>query len=106
MDTVTAAQIKTWKAKYNGEVYEIVTPLDDTNKKTATGYFRKPDLKVISAAAKFSENDQIKAGEVLFVNCWLGGDKDLYDTNDEAKLSVIKTLSQIFKIRNSTLKKL
>lgn len=106
MNKVTAAQIKQWKAKY-GEVFEITTPLDDKLKggTIATGYFRKPDLKIISIASKYSE-EPVKVGEIMYTNCWLGGDKELYDSNDEAKLSVMQTLGHLFKVRQSTIKKL
>lgn len=105
MDKVTAAQIKQWKSKY-GDVYQIDTPLDDEKKEIATAYFRKPDLKVIGAAQKFAESEPLKAGQIMYTNCFLGGDKEIFEHNDEAKLSAIQQLGQLFKVRQSDIKKL
>lgn len=102
---ITAAQIKQWKAKY-GELYQITTPLDDTGKKTATGIFRKPDLKIIAAASSHFDAEPLKAGEIIFKNCWVGGDEEIYATNDEAKMSVMAQLGNLFKVRTSSLKKI
>jgi len=102
MEKVSEAQIKRWKAKY-GEVYAI--SVKDENGEDLTGYFRKPDLNVIAAASKFAEADPVKSGIVMFENCWLGGDEAIKD-DDEAKLGVIKSLGQLFKIKEAEVKKL
>jgi len=103
MNKITEAQIKKWKAKY-GEVYAIEVKMDDEGT-IATGYFKKPDLNIISAAAKFAEVDPIKSGTVMLENCWLGGDEDI-KLNDEAKLAAIKKLGEIFKVKEAEVKKL
>lgn len=100
----TPAQIKKWKQDH-GEVHQIDVPLDDEGKKIATGYFKKPNLEIMSAAAKYAESDPVKSGSVLFENCWLDGDQQLKN-NDEAKLSAIAQLGQLFKVRAASIKKL
>ncbi len=101
---VTEAQIKRWKAKY-GEVYEIEVEMDEEGKDIAVGYFRKPDLNVIAAVARFAESDPVKSGIVLFENTWLGGDERIKE-DDEAKLGVIQQLQGVFKAKTARLKKL
>lgn len=103
MDPILEQKIKQWKEKY-GVVHQIDVPLEDESQ-VATAYFRKPDLQLISAAAKFSESDPIKSGNILFENCWLGGD-ELVKSDDEARLSAIQALGQIFKVRTAAIKKL
>jgi hypothetical protein len=97
------AQIKSWKAKH-GEVYAI-SVADEATEKEYTGYFKKPDLKIIAASAKFTTEDPVKAGIVLMENCWLGGDEELKN-NDEMKMGVIQQLSTLFKVKQATIKKL
>ena len=103
MKKATAAQIKQWKARHK-EIFEIEVPLDDKGNK-ATAYFKKPDLTLIGAASKFSDSDPIKTGNILFEGCWVGGDETIKE-NDEARLSAMQTLGQLFKVRQATLKKL
>lgn len=102
MAEITEAQIKKWKAKY-GDVFAISVKLN--NKEKATGYFKKPDLNIIAAAAKFAETDPIKSGTVMLENCWLGGD-EIIKQDDEAKLGVIKRLGELFKVKEAEVKKL
>lgn len=101
---VTEAQIKQWKARW-GEVHLVEVPADDEGKTKLYGYFKKPSLDIISASARFAESDPIKSGTVLFENCWLGGDETLKE-NDEARLSCMKALGKLFKVREAIIKKL
>lgn len=100
---VTETQFNEWKARY-GFVYEFAIPINDTGDKVY-GYFRKPDLSIIAAATKFAESDPIKSGEVMFDNCFLGGDP-IIKSNDECKLSAIQSLSNLFQIRAAEIKNL
>jgi hypothetical protein len=95
-------QIKEWKNRY-GEVHLIEVPTDDVE--PLKGYFKKPNLDTLSASAKIADSDPVRAGMVMFENCWLGGD-DAIKTNDEAKLSCIKALGTLIKIREASIKKL
>lgn len=101
---ITQETIENWKKQY-GSVYAIEVPLDDSGSKKVTGYFRKPDLKTIGAAARYSETDPVKAGLIVFENCWLGGDEELRN-NDECIMSAIQSLSTLFVVRVSTIKNL
>ena len=101
---VTEANIAAWKEQYKN-VFEIKVPTDDTGKNHAIGYFKKPDLDIIAASAKFAETDPIKSGIVVFDNCWLGGDETMKN-DDECKISAISALNDLFKIRLAEVKNL
>jgi len=99
---MTELQISEWKKKYT-DIYEIII-VNDEGVEFKT-YFRKPDLKILSASAKFAESDPIKSGLVLFDNCWLGGDEAV-KSSDELKMSCLQELGKLFKIYQATVKKL
>lgn len=103
---VTDTQIKQWKKKY-GEVHLVTVPLDDEGKKgkVAIGYFHKPSLETISAAGKFADDDPIKSGMIIFDNTLLSADPEL-TSSDEAKISAIQAVSELFKVRQAKIKKL
>lgn len=99
---VTQETIDDWKLKFK-KVSLISVKDDDGTEKC--GYFKRPDLKILSAAGTFADKDPIKSGCVMFDNCWLAGDAELKE-NDELKMSAIIQLNQIFRIREATLKNL
>jgi hypothetical protein len=103
MKKPTQTQIKQWKAEH-GEIHQIDIPLDDKGT-IATAYVKKPDLTIIAASAKYAETDPIKSGLIMLNSCWIDGDKAIME-NDEAKLSAIRELGKLFKVRVSTIKKL
>jgi hypothetical protein len=100
--SATESQIKQWKAKY-GEVHEVCVEIEADQE--AFAYFKKPDRRVLALAAKFIENDPIKAGDVLFENCWVGGDEQIKD-DDEARLACIELIGKLFKKKQASIKKL
>lgn len=103
---VTQHQIEAWKLKHGvDKVKAFDIPVNDEGTEIATGYFRKPDLQVIAISSKFIENDPIKAGLVLFENCWLGGDERI-TKDDELKMSAIESLNTMFRVRTATIKNL
>lgn len=99
---VTELQLNKWKSQY-GEVKLISVPLDDEGKNHAHGYFRKPDLDIIAAASKFAQDEPFKSGNVLFENCFLGGDPEIKN-DDECKMSAIVAMKGIFKVRVAVIK--
>lgn len=62
-------QINMWKNRFR-RIYGIIVPDGDEQH---VGYFRRPDMDVLAAANRLRKEDQIKAVNVLFENCWLGG---------------------------------
>ena len=41
------------------------------------GYFKRPTLETIKAVTKVAKTDEVKAGEIILDNCWLGGSEEL-----------------------------
>ena len=97
----TQQQIDDWKAKYD-EIYEAVSLIND--KQHAT-YLRKPDLDVISAAAKYAESDPVKSGIIMLNSIRIGG-SDAPMNNDEAKMGLMAYAGKLFKVIEAEGKKL
>lgn len=68
---MTDEEIKVLKAKYRKVVK--VTLKDDSDKYEA--YFKRPDMETIAAVSKVGKTDEIKAANILFDNCFVGGDQ-------------------------------
>ncbi|HEU0126792.1 MAG TPA: hypothetical protein VFQ56_10825, partial [Flavobacterium sp.] len=68
---ITQAQFNQWKYKHNKVVKLTIQDDDDT---TLFAYFKKPDMSIRAAVLQASKMDEFKALEVLFKNCYLGGD--------------------------------
>jgi len=101
--SVTEAQIKQWKQRW-GNVAQITVTIDDEGNK-ATGFFKKPGLDTIAAAATRMGSDPIGSGRIVFENCWLGGD-EIIKTNDEALFAIILEVNKLFKYRTTEVKNL
>lgn len=95
--TISEEQIEAWKKKY-GHVFSV--KVDEH-----VCYLKKPDRKVLSAAAVLSGKDPIKYNEVMISNCWLGGDMDM-QTDDELFMSVSAILSEMIVIKEAEVKEL
>lgn len=93
---ITEKQIQEWKAKH-GEVYCITV-------EDKTGYLRRPDRKILSAANNYA-NDSIKYNEFVLKNCWLGGDVVLMD-EDVYFFAVCKKLGELIEVKEAELKKI
>jgi hypothetical protein len=96
---IKQSELDAWKAKY-GSVHQVTVPKDDAGN-TVTGYFRKPGIDVLGAAA--SAANPMQTGEILFENCYLGGDPEIR-ANDECKLSAMVAVGGIFKVRVASIK--
>ncbi len=99
---VTEAMISMWKKQY-GDVFCLTIQAEGDEKPELTGYFRKPSLEILSAAS--SASNPIQQGNILFENCWLGGDEAI-TTDDEARMGAIAQLANLFKPRIASLKKI
>jgi hypothetical protein len=93
--------IKMWKAKYR-KVYEVI--IEDDDEKFAS-YFKRPDMNIMSAVNKTSKNDEVKAAEILFDNCWLGGDP-IVKEDAILRMSATAQLKNIMAVKSAELKNL
>lgn len=98
----TAEQIKQWKAQYN-EVY-VFTSVDDNGDIHYT-YVKKPNLNIISAAAKYAVDDPIKSGEVMFNSIRLGGSEKVSE-DTPMMLGIFEKIGELTKKAQTSLGKL
>lgn len=90
---VTDEQIAAMKARH-GRVVEIEVA-DAEVKELHRGYFRRPDMKTMQAFSATAKSNDVKAAEVMFDNCWLGGSA-LMKSDAVYKLQAIGELQNIF----------
>ncbi|MGL4908839.1 MAG: hypothetical protein ACRC3G_05860 [Bacteroidales bacterium] len=98
---VSADQIEAWKKKYKKVSRVQVNDEGDLY----AAYFRRPDMATMAAVSKIGKTDEIKAAEVLFENCWLGGAMAI---KEEAmlKLAAIGQLNVLMSVVTASLKNL
>lgn len=90
---VTADEIAAWKARY-GRVVEIEV-IDPDFSERHVGYFRRPDMKTMQAFSQTAKSNEVKAAEIFFDNCWLGG-SSMMKTDAVYKLQANGELQAIF----------
>lgn len=90
---ISEEQIKQWKAKHRKVVR--IDVVDDGE--LHIGYFHRPTMETMQAAAKVGKTDQVKSGQVLFDGTWLGGSE--YLRNDSVLF--LATMHQLNKVFNS-----
>lgn len=66
---ITQQQIEQWKNTHRRVAAIDVTDGEETHR----GYFHRPNMETMAAVNKLGKTDEVKAAEVLFTNCWLGG---------------------------------
>ncbi len=86
---ITQSQLKHWKYKYK-KIVKLSIVDDDRN--TLYAYFCKPSINIRSAVLQASKIDEFKALEVLFKNCYLGGDSAI-ETDDDLRLNITTSFS-------------
>lgn len=90
-------KISEWKEKH-GTVFQVEVG-------GHVAYLKRPDRKVLGAAAVIGKADPMKYNEVILNNCWLEGDEEI-KTDDALFLGVSAQLAEIIEIKEATLKKL
>ncbi|QYS85549.1 hypothetical protein JJC03_10025 [Flavobacterium oreochromis] len=87
--SITLAQFNQWKYKHKKI---IKLSLQDEDGTTLFAYFKKPDIAIRSAVLQASKMDEFKALEVLFKNCYLGGNAEI-ETDDDLRLNIATSFS-------------
>lgn len=90
---VSEEHIAAMKAKH-GRVVEIEVA-DPEFKELHRGYFRRPDMKTMQAFSATAKSNDVKAAEVMFDNCWLGGSA-MMKSDAVYKMQTIGELQNIF----------
>ena len=86
---ITQAQLNQWKYKHKKVVKLTIADDDET---PLFAYFKKPDMSIRSAVLQASKMDEFKALEVLFKNCYLGGDGKI-EQEDDLRLNITTAFS-------------
>ncbi len=87
--SITQAQFNKWKHQHKRVVKLSV---EDDDGKTLYAYFKKPTITIRSAVLQASKIDEFKALEVLFKNCYLGGDAIIAE-EDDLRLNITTSFS-------------
>ncbi len=86
---ITQGQLNKWKHNYKRVVKLSV---EDDDGVTLFAYFKKPTIVIRSAVLQASKMDEFKALEVLFKNCYLGGDQAI-EEEDDLRLNITTSFS-------------
>lgn len=70
---VTPEQVEAWKQQHRKAFRIDIKDGVDVH----IGYFKRPDFATIKAVTKLSKSDEVEAGRVMLMNCWLGGSEEL-----------------------------
>lgn len=107
-EQIPQAQIEAWKQTHK-DVFAISVPAsdDDTDDKseTLTGYFRKPKLDELGMAAQAGRDNALKASQVIYNTCLLGGHPAFADDEDVVRAALGK-FGDVIKTREAQIKKL
>lgn len=96
---ITEENIAMWKARFRK--VSSITVVD--GEVSYTGFFRRPDMNVISAVAAVGKDDEMRAAMVMFENCWLGGDEMMRE-DAVIKMAAVTKLQELMKVSQVTLK--
>jgi hypothetical protein len=82
-----------WKNKHR-RVFTVI--IKDAGE-IFTGYFRRPNMEELSATSKLTKVDEVKAANIMFDGCFLGGD-EIIKEDATLRMAAISQLSVINKI--------
>ena len=102
--TATADQIAEWKKKFGG-VFAVEVVDDRNDNKKLRCYLKKPDRKILHAAAAFGRQNPMKFNETIFTNCWLAGDEEIKN-DDYLRMSAEAQVGDMVQIADATIKEL
>ena len=90
---VSDEQLAIWKAQHH-RIVEIEVA-DTEFEEVHRGYFHRPDMKTMQAFSATAKTNEVKAAEVIFDNCWLGG-SPMMKTDAVYKMQATGELQNIF----------
>ena len=100
LGVVADEKIQQWKNQHR-KVYAVEIEDGDT----IVGYFKRPDMATLSAVNSVSKTDEVKAANILFDNCWLGG-SELVGQDAVIKMGMMTKLNEMMTLSNAALKNL
>lgn len=96
---VDQTQLNMWRNRYRRVFTIEVMDFGERH----VGYFHRPDMEILAATNKLSKTDEIKAVDVLFTNCWLGGSA-LIQEEAVIKMAVMAKFNQVVAVQHVELK--
>jgi len=99
---ITLQQLTAWKNKY-GKLIKV--EIENDEEETLFSYFRKPTMATRAAVLQASKTDEFRALEVLFKNCYIGGDEEV-SKDDDLKLGVISAFADLTQPKEAKAKKI
>jgi hypothetical protein len=104
---LTPDEVVALKQKHNlQEVFQLTVEDPEDDNVRHVGYFKKPDLDVVSMAATAMQKDMMAGGRIITKNCWLAGSEKAKNDNGELKASFMAAAQSLFKIKEAEVKKL
>lgn len=108
-EPIPQAQIDAWKQLHK-DVFAITVPATDEDEgkedgEVLTGYFRKPKLDELGMAAQASRDNALKASQVIYNTCLLGGPPAFVEDEDVVRAALGK-FGNVIKTREAQIKKL
>lgn len=97
--TVTNDMIAMWKSKHR----KVVSITVEDDGELFTGFFRRPDMNTMSAVMAVAKTDELKASNVMFENCWLGGD-ELMREDFALKVAAMGKMQSLMEVKVQELK--
>lgn len=104
---VTQEHIDAWK-KEHGTVYRITVKgeeIGDETEPDKVAYLKKPNRKTLSYASTVGQTDPFQFNEIIFNDCFLGGDKSILE-NDDDFLAASQQITELVKFKQTELEKL
>lgn len=96
---VDEIQLNMWRQRYRRVFTICVTDFGEQH----VGYFRRPDMEILSATNKLNKTDEIKAVDVLFTNCFLGG-SPLIQQEAVVKMAAMTVFNQVIAVQHVEIK--
>jgi len=103
LEEMNADQINDWKEKHKS-VFCIEVPNEAGDKKLA-GYFRKPKIDELGMATAANKDNPLKATQVIYNTCFLGGHPD-FEKDEDIKMAAMSKFGEIIQVREAEIKKL
>lgn len=94
-EELTPQIIDALKRRHGQELFLVEVEAVNQGDTPIVFVFKKPDRKVLSAAAKFAINDPIKGAEIAITNCMVFGDASALDD-----VAVFQAVSEQFEVIN------
>lgn len=101
---VSDSQIESWKVEFKQKsIAEIET--EDEEGMNHVAYFRKPTFELLQMVTNYDKKgESLKGLQTMFNTLFIGGSLEV-KSDDEMKMSAMKQIGGLFKVKEAKLKK-